>query len=66
MCVAECDILVDENYELKDQLLQAGVDVSFHLYAGASHSFLEAISISEIAEQAIQDGADWLKAQLLS
>lgn len=65
MCVAECDILVDENRELRNQLHEAGVEVSFELYAGASHSFLEAVSVSDIAEKAVQTGADWLKKQLL-
>lgn len=59
-CIAECDILLDENLELADRLTRAGVDVSSIIYRGATHSFLEAISISDCADRAIQDASDWL------
>lgn len=63
LCIAECDILRDENLELRDRLLAAGNSVSATVYPGATHSFLEAVSISRIAEQAIADGAQWLAKQ---
>ena len=31
------------------------------VYPGATHSFLEAMSIAEVARRAIRDGADWVK-----
>tara|TARA_R110000850_G_scaffold141081_2_gene262782 strand:- start:18606 stop:19565 length:960 start_codon:yes stop_codon:yes gene_type:complete len=60
LCVAECDILADQNIELADRLKTAGVEVSSVVYRGATHSFLEAVSISECASRAIQDASDWL------
>lgn len=59
-CIAECDILLDENLELAARLAKDGVDIASIVYPGATHSFLEAVSISAVAERAIQDAADWL------
>ncbi|MGB3627040.1 MAG: alpha/beta hydrolase, partial [Henriciella sp.] len=63
LCIAECDILLDENLELAKRLEQAGVEVDSQVYKGVTHSFLEAMSISERARTAIENGADWLKQQ---
>lgn len=60
LCIAECDILADHNLELADRLEAVGVKVSSIVYQGATHSFLEAVSISDCADRAIQDAADWL------
>lgn len=60
LCIAECDILADHNLELADRLEATGVKVSSVVYQGATHSFLEAVSISDCADRAIQDAADWL------
>ncbi|PKP80192.1 MAG: alpha/beta hydrolase [Alphaproteobacteria bacterium HGW-Alphaproteobacteria-18] len=60
LCIAECDILADQNTELADRLETAGVEVSSIVYKGATHSFLEAVSISDCADRAIQDASDWL------
>lgn len=60
LCIAECDILADHNTELADRLETAGVEVSSIVYKGATHSFLEAVSISDCADRAIQDASDWL------
>lgn len=60
LCIAECDILADQNTELAARLKAAGVDVSAIVYKGATHSFLEAVSISPCAGRAIQDASDWL------
>ncbi|MCA8901570.1 MAG: alpha/beta hydrolase [Hyphomonas sp.] len=60
LCIAECDILLDENLELERRLTDAGVDVSARVYPGATHSFLEAVSISETADEALAAGALWL------
>ncbi|MFN3312160.1 MAG: alpha/beta hydrolase [Hyphomonas sp.] len=60
LCIAECDILADQNRELADRLESAGVEVSAIVYEGATHSFLEAVSISDCADRAIQDASEWL------
>lgn len=60
LCIAECDILADHNTELAGRLEASGVEVSSIVYPGATHSFLEAVSISECADRAIQDASDWL------
>lgn len=64
LCIAECDILLDENLELKARLEGAGVPVSAIVYPGATHSFLEAVSISATAAQAMADASAWLAARL--
>jgi acetyl esterase len=30
-------------------------------YEGATHSFLEAVSISSLADRALQEASDWLR-----
>ncbi|MGE6699532.1 alpha/beta hydrolase [Hyphomonas sp. NPDC076900] len=60
LCIAECDILTDQNTELAARLEAAGVEVSAMVYKGATHSFLEAVSISACAGRALQDASDWL------
>ncbi|KCZ94096.1 alpha/beta hydrolase [Hyphomonas johnsonii] len=60
LCIAECDILADENRELESRLTAAGVEVSAIEYAGATHSFLEAVGISACADRAMNDAATWM------
>jgi acetyl esterase len=60
LCIAECDILFDENRAMAEQLREAGVTVAETIYPGATHSFLEAVEISPLAERALQDGAAWV------
>lgn len=62
--IAECDILADGNRRLAAALDAAGVAVEVHEYAGATHSFLEAVSISPLAGRAFDDAAHWLRATL--
>jgi acetyl esterase len=64
MCIAECDILADENRAMATSLREAGVAVTEQIYQGASHSFLEAVDISALAGRAIEDGAVWLAKTL--
>lgn len=64
LCIAQCDILADQNTELAGRLQAVGVEVSSIVYKGATHSFLEAVSISSCADRAIQDASDWLAAHL--
>lgn len=64
LCIAECDILADENREMARLLMQAGVEVSAEVYRGATHSFLEAVSISSLADRALNDASAWLRRTL--
>lgn len=59
--IAECDVLAAQNHDFAARLRQAGVAVDVHEYAGATHSFLEAVSIAEVAGRALEDSARWLR-----
>ena len=62
--IAECDILADGNRLMAERLAAAGVAVEAPVYLGATHSFLEAVSISPLADQAIEASSRWLHEQL--
>lgn len=64
LCIAECDILADENREMAERLQSAGVPVETQVYRGATHSFLEAIRIAPLADRALADAATWLRTTL--
>lgn len=64
MAIAACDILVDENRAMAERLRQFGVDVDARIYDGATHSFLEAVSIAPLARRALDDSAEWLARRL--
>lgn len=57
---AKCDVLAEQSVAFAAKLRAAGVSADLVEYAGATHSFLEAVSISEVADRAIADGAAWL------
>jgi acetyl esterase len=61
VAIAECDILADQNLQMVARLETAGVSVDSELYKGASHSFIEAVSIAEVADRAFRDTAGWLR-----
>lgn len=61
LAIAECDVLVNSNVAFARQLRNAGVATEAVIYAGATHSFLEAVSISGLAERAFDDQARWLR-----
>lgn len=63
LCIPECDILADENREMARRLGEAGVEVAAKVYPGATHSFLEAVSISPLADRALADASTWLRDQ---
>jgi acetyl esterase len=65
LCIAECDILADENRIMADRLRDAGVDVAATVYSGATHSFLEAVEISALADRALGEAARWLRERLM-
>jgi len=61
LVVPECDVLAAQSSTMHERMIAAGVDAQHHGYPGATHSFLEAMSISTLAMQAIQDAAVWLR-----
>lgn len=64
MTITDLDILRDENLALKSNLEAAGIPVAGGIYPGSVHSFLEAVSVSALAGQALDDGAAWLRERL--
>jgi acetyl esterase len=66
LAIAECDILADQNRLMADRLRAAGVRVEAHVYRGATHSFLESVSIAALANRAFEDAAQWLRITLAS
>jgi acetyl esterase len=61
MAIPECDLLTCQSLEMLPKLKAAGADVRAAFYAGASHSFLEAMSISAVANRALDEEATWLR-----
>lgn len=64
LTIPECDVLTEQSHALGRRLRAAGVPVDFRVYPGATHSFIEAMSIAAVAERALDDGARWLHATL--
>jgi acetyl esterase/lipase len=64
MTIPECDVLTEQSHQMAARLRAAGVDVNFTVYAGATHSFIEAVSTAPVADRAIADGARWLRDTL--
>lgn len=64
MVIPECDLLTEQSLRMADRLLAFGVRTEAKLYRGASHSFLEAVSIAAIAGRALDDTAAWLRREL--
>lgn len=57
----ECDILAEQNHKMAHRLIVAGVPTTVKSYNGATHSFLEAISIADVSDRAFDDSALWLR-----
>lgn len=64
LAIPECDLLAEQSYAMAERMKEAGVDVTFVVYRGATHSFLEAMSVARVARRAIEDGANWVSAAL--
>jgi len=62
MAIAECDPLYDHNVAMRDRFRTFGVDVTAKVYPGTVHSFLEAVSVADVAGMAFDDTARWLTA----
>lgn len=64
LAIAECDILADCNDEFARKLEAAGVPTHAVTYKGATHSFLEAMSIAPLANRALDEQAAWIRDTL--
>ena len=64
LAVAECDVLAEQNVEMARRLKAVGVPAHCVVYPGASHSFIEAMSIAGVSNQALADASEWLKRVL--
>ncbi|WP_411818602.1 alpha/beta hydrolase fold domain-containing protein [Hyphococcus sp. DH-69] len=64
--IPACDPLADSNKRMVEKMILAGNDVEFSIYETATHSFLEAVSISKLADEALQLSSDWLSKKLYS
>ena len=62
MVIADHDPLYDENIQMKDHFGAAGVTVTARIYPGTTHSFLESMYLGGVANEAISDTTEWLKA----
>ena len=61
LAIAECDLLCEQNVSMAMRLRDAGVAVTANVYSGTTHSFLEAVSVADVAVRAMDDTAAWLK-----
>ncbi len=61
LAIAECDILADCNDAFASKLAAAGVPTRAVTYRGATHSFLEAVSIAPLAGRALDEQAAWIR-----
>jgi acetyl esterase len=59
LAIPRCDINSEQNLQMAELLKAAGVKVDVEVYEGATHSFLEAMSISAVANRALDDMAAW-------
>ena len=64
LVVPEFDLLAEQSIALAQRLEEAGVPARLEIYRGATHSFLEAVSIAPLAARAFEDTAAWLRSIL--
>jgi acetyl esterase len=64
LVIAQCDVLAEQNVAFANRLREAGVVTEERQYAGATHSFLEAVSVADVAVRALGDSAAWLRERL--
>jgi len=64
MCIPECDVMFDESLEMAERLRRAGNMTQAVIYPGATHSFLEAVSIARVADRAFEEASRWLSDML--
>ena len=61
---ASCDLLCEQSRAFAARLRAAGVATQMREYAGATHSFLEAVAVADVAGRALADAAAWLRSWL--
>lgn len=64
LAIAELDVLAEQSVALTAKLRAAGVPAHSAIYSGASHSFLEAVSIAAVSDRALAETSQWLRDQL--
>lgn len=64
LVIPECDLLTEQSLAMAARLAGAGVETVAKIYSGATHSFLEAMSVARVAREAIRDGAAFVRAKL--
>lgn len=64
LVVPSCDLLAEQSHRMAERLREAGVETALEAYEGATHSFLEAVSVSSLADRALEDAARWLRSIL--
>jgi acetyl esterase len=60
--VAESDLLAEQSPVMAERMVAAGGSAVLRIYPGAVHGFIEAVSISDLADRAIGDAAEWLRS----
>ena len=65
LAIAECDILAEQNIAMTQRLREYNVPAESIVYPGASHSFIEAMSIAAVSNDALSDASEWLKQVLI-
>ena len=63
LVIPQCDVLTEQSLTIAARMEAAGGLVTSKVYPGATHSFLEAMSVAKVAREAIADSAAWLRAQ---
>ena len=64
LVVPECDVLAEQSIAMEARLNAAGAAAHSKIYRGATHSFLEAMSVSALAREGLQDGASFIRNYL--
>jgi acetyl esterase len=62
--IPDCDVMYVEATAMAEKLRRAGVRSHVAIYAGATHSFLEAVSVARIADRAFAEASRWLRDTL--
>jgi len=66
LAIAECDILAEQSRQMTRRLQDTGVPADSVVYPGASHSFIEAMSVAAISNRALAEASSWLRRVLVA
>lgn len=64
LVIPDQDLVAEHSFDMHKRLKAAGVAVDCKVYSGATHSFLEAVSVSDLARNGIADGAAFIKSHI--